>query len=334
MKTSLLFCFNSYIKQICFTLVILVFWGVSTAAPKAAHTKSIEKDGSQMVPMLKLNNGISMPQFGLGTFQQGSNEIAKNSVAVALKNGYRHFDTAHAYNDERGVGEGIKESNIPREEIWITSKLWYNDYTGADPDKAIDDMLKRLNVDYIDLLYIHQPVGDLKRAWKAMEKAVKTGKVRALGISNFDFSEEAWKTIVDSMEIKPAVLQIECHPYAQRIEMRKKAAAAGIQVECWFPLGGAQSNGALFKDKMIMNIAKAHKKTPAQIILRWEIQEGLSIIPGATNPDYIKENINIFDFSLSDSEMQAMRSLNKEDRFYKTNYEQLKKFVESWPVTD
>ena len=160
-----------------------------------------------------------------------------------------------------------------------------------------------------------------------MEKAVKMGKVRALGISNFDANDEVWNTIMDSATIKPAVLQIECHPYAQRLEMRKKAAKEGIQVECWFPLGGAMSNGALFKDPVIRKIAEVHGKSPAQIILRWHIQEGFSVIPGATNPDYIKENIQIFDFALTDEEMQQMRSLNKEQRFFTMPEEGVRRMV-------
>ena len=249
------------------------------------------------------------------------------SCLTALKAGYRHIDTAHAYYDEEGVGEAVKESGIPRGEIWITSKLWPTEYGEGKTLKAIDEMLARLQTDYIDLLYVHQPVGDYLGAWKDMEKAVKMGKVRALGISNFDYNDEMWNTIMDSATIKPAVLQIECHPYAQRIEMRKKAASAGIQMECWYPLGGAASNGALLKDPVIKCIAEAHGKTPAQIILRWHIQEGFSVIPGATNLDYIKENIQIFDFALTDDEMRQMRSLNKEQRFFHSTLENLERMI-------
>ena len=286
-----------------------------------------EKTTTVGVPVVKLNNGVEMPRFGLGTFLQGSNEICKQSCLTALKAGYRHIDTAHAYYDEEGVGEAVKESGIPRGEIWITSKLWPTEYGEGKTLKAIDEMLARLGTDYIDLLYVHQPVGDYLGAWRDMEKAVKMGKVRALGISNFDYNDEMWNTIMDSATIKPAVLQIECHPYAQRLEMRKKAAEHGIVVECWFPLGGAASEGALFKDPVIQKIAKAHGKTPAQIILRWHIQEGFSVIPGATNPDYIKENISIFDFVLTDEEMQQMRSLNKEQRFFNSSLEDIEKMV-------
>ena len=275
-----------------------------------------EKTTTAGVPMVKLNNGVEMPRFGIGTFLQPSDEVCEQSCLTALKAGYRHIDTAHAYQDEAGVGRAVKESGIPREEIWITSKLWPTEYGEGKTLKA-----------YIDLLYVHQPVGDFVGAWKDMEKAVKMGKVRALGISNFDANDEVWNTIMKAATIKPQVLQIECHPYAQRLEMRKKAAKEGIQMECWFPLGGAMSGGALFKDPVIKKIAEAHGKTPAQVILRWHIQEGFSVIPGASNPDYIKENIQIFDFALTDKEMQQMRSLNKEKRFFNATLEDVEKMV-------
>ncbi len=286
-----------------------------------------EKTTVAGVPMVKLNNGVWMPRFGLGTFLQPSNDVCRQSCLTALRAGYRHIDTAHAYYDEEGVGEAVRESGIPREEIWITSKLWPTEYGEGKTLKAIDEMLERMQLDYIDLLYVHQPVGDFVGAWKDMEKAVRMGKVRALGISNFDANDEVWDTIMEEAEIKPAVLQIECHPYAQRLEMRKKAAAEGIQVECWFPLGGAMSDGALLKDPVIMKIAEAHGKTPAQVILHWHIQEGFSVIPGASNPDYIKENIRIFDFALTDGEMEQIRSLNKEQRFFNATLEDVEKMV-------
>ena len=274
------------------------------------------------VPMLQLNNGLLMPQLGLGTFLQPSDEVCEQSCLTALKAGYRHIDTAHAYDDERGVGRAVKESGIPREEIWITSKIWPTKYGEGKTLEAIDKMLARLQLDYIDLLYVHQPVGDFVGAWKDMEKAVAMGKVRTLGISNFDASDEVFRTIMENARVKPAVLQIECHPYAQRLEMREKVKPYGIQVECWFPLGGAMSDGALLKDPAILKIAESHGKSAAQIILRWHIQEGFSVIPGASNPDYIKENIDIFDFELTDEEMGRMRSLNKEKRFFNVSLEE------------
>lgn len=268
------------------------------------------------VPLVQLNNGILMLQLGLGTFLQPSDSVCEQSCLTALKAGYRHIDTAHAYNDEAGVGRAVKESGIPRKDIWITSKLWPTEYGEGKTLKAIDEMLKRMQLDYIDLLYVHQPIGDFVGAWRDMEKAVAMGKVRALGISNFDASDEVFNKIMNESKVKPAVLQIECHPYAQRLAIREKVKPYGIHITCWFPLGGAMSKGALLKDPTIMNIAKAHGKTPAQVILRWHIQEGFSVIPGASNPDYIRENIKIFDFELTDEEMKQMRSLNKEKRFF------------------
>lgn len=279
------------------------------------------------VPMVQLNNGILMPQFGLGTFLQPSDAVCEQSCRTALKAGYRHIDTAHAYNDKAGVGRAVKESGIPREEIWVTSKLWPNEYGEGKTAQAIDAMLERMQLDYIDLLYVHQPVGDFVGAWKDMEKAVAAGKVRALGISNFDANDEVFNRIMEAATIKPAVLQMECHPYAQRLAVREKAKTHNIQVECWFPLGGAMSNGALLKDPTIMEIAKAHGKTAAQVILRWHIQEGFSVIPGASNPDYIKENIDIFDFTLTDDEMAEMRGLNKERRFFNMSLSDVERMV-------
>lgn len=279
------------------------------------------------VPMVQLNNGILMPQFGQGTFLQPSDSVCEQSCLTALKAGYRHIDTAHAYNDEAGVGRAVKESGIPREEIWVTSKLWPNEYGEGKTAQAIDAMLERMQLDYIDLLYVHQPVGDFVGAWKDMEKAVAAGKVRALGISNFDANDEVFNRIMEAATIKPAVLQMECHPYAQRLAVREKAKTHNIQVECWFPLGGAMSNGALLKDPTIMEIAKAHGKTAAQVILRWHIQEGFSVIPGASNPDYIKENIDIFDFTLTDDEMAEMRGLNKERRFFNMSLSDVERMV-------
>ena len=181
------------------------------------------------VPNLTLNNGLQMPQFGIGTYQQ-TNEQAHNGVLTALRMGYRHIDTAHAYQDERGVGQAIKESGISRNEIWLTSKIWPSEYGEGKTLEAIDKMLERLQVEYIDLLYVHQPMGDFVGAWKDMEKAVKAGKVRALGISNFDANDEVFDQIMAAAEIKPVALQIECHPYAQRKTIREKAAKYGLQI--------------------------------------------------------------------------------------------------------
>lgn len=302
-------------KNYLFVIALLLLGNISIANAQ---------DMKANVPVLKLNNGIEMPQFGLGTYT-ASNEACKEACLVALKNGYRHIDTAHAYRNESGVGAAVKESGIPREEIWITSKLWPSEYGEGITMEAIDKMLTRLQTTYIDLLYVHQPVGDFVGAWKDMEKAVEAGKVRALGISNFDANDEVFHAIVNNMKIKPAVMQIECHPYAQRNDIREKVKPYGIAIECWYPLG--HGDKGLLSDPVIAKIAKAHDKSIVQIILRWHIQEGLSAIPGATNPDYIKENISIFDFALNSDEMAAMRSLNKDKRFFNMTLEQKQGFV-------
>ncbi|MDR1338751.1 MAG: aldo/keto reductase [Prevotellaceae bacterium] len=283
------------------------------------------------VPMLKLNNGLEMPQFGLGTYQM-SNEDCKQACLTAFRDGYRHVDCAHAYRNERGLGEAVRESGVPREELWITSKLWPSEYGEGKTLKAIDEMLLRLQMDYIDLLYVHQPIGDYVGAWKDMEKAVAAGKVRTLGISNFDLTDEGFHAIVDSMKIKPAILQIECHPYAQRKDVREKVKPYNIAIECWFPLGHGDKN--LLSDTTISKIGSAHGKTVAQTIIRWHIQEGFSVIPGATNPDYIKENISVFDFALSDDEMATMRSLNQEKRLFNMTLEQLENFAKGRTLED
>lgn len=284
------------------------------------------------IPYVTLNNGQQMPRFGIGTYNIPGDSVTADAVSFALKNGYRHIDTAHAYRVERGVGVAIKESGVPREEIWVTSKLWPSEY--SDGDAAIDRMLERLGLEYVDLLYVHQPMGDWRGAWRAMERAVASGKVRALGLSNFDAADSLYSAAMEWAKIKPAVMQIENHPYAQRRIWAEKLANDSIVLEAWFPLGGAMSNGTLFKDPVLMKIAEAHGKTPAQVILRWHIQEGHSAIPGATFHPYITENINIFDFELSPEEMAEIRALDKEKRFFSMDYKQAEQFMLNWKMDD
>lgn len=277
------------------------------------------------VPYIELNNGTKIPQFGLGTYMlDDKNGEAYNAVLTALKLGYRHIDTAHAYGNERSVGRAIKDSGIPREEIWVTSKLWPNEYGEVKTTEALDRMLKRLGLDYIDLVYIHQPVGDIQGAWKDLVKAQKAGKVRAIGISNFDKDEKLFDNFIKTNDVKPQIMQLECHPYAQRIYWQKKLKKNNIKQENWYPLGGRQSNGLLLKDPIINDIAKSHGKTPAQIIIRWHIQNGFIVIPGTSNPDYIKENIDIFNFTLTRNEMNKIRKLNTEKRIFNPPYEKQK----------
>jgi diketogulonate reductase-like aldo/keto reductase len=299
-----------------FCLLIVVLFFVSTI--------NINSQDIKNVPTLKLNNGMEMPQIGIGTFAI-SYQDAKTACLEAFKNGFRHVDCATAYRVEGAVGEAMRESGIGREEFFISSKLWVSDYANGKTIASIDTILKRFQIDYIDLLYIHQPIGDYINAWKDMEKAVALGKVRSLGISNFDASKERFHSIVDSMKIKPVALQIECHPYAQRNDIREWVKPYNIIIECWYPLG--HGDKGLLSDPVIKKIADAHGKSIVQTILRWHMQEGFSAIPCSKNPVHINENINIFDFELSDNEMSAMRSLNKDKRFFNITIDQLDSWV-------
>ena len=286
------------------------------------------------VPLIVLSNGAKIPQFGLGTYHLAEGKEAYESVLTALKAGYRHIDTAHAYQNERSVGKAIKDSGISRDQIWLTSKLWPNEYGEGKTLKAIDRMLARLGVDYLDLVYLHQPVGDYLGAWKELEQALKSGKVRAIGISDFDVNDEIFDSLVEKVNIKPQIFQIECHPYAQRDYWHKMAKKHNIKVECWFPLGGRESKGEILRDPIINKIAKAYKKSAAQVILRWHIQRGFIAIPGSSNPEHIKENISIFDFSLTDAEMAQINALNKEKRVFTMPYEEQKERFTKWVIED
>ncbi len=286
------------------------------------------------VPVINLRNGAVMPQLGIGVYAIPDGEPTYNSVLTALKNGYRHIDTAHAYRNERSVGRAVKDSGVDRSEIWITSKLWPNEYGEGKTLVALDKMLDRLGVDYLDLVYLHQPLGDYVGAWKELEQALKQGKVRAIGISNFDFNDPLFDDFIAQMSTLPDAMQIECHPYAQRRHWQEKLREKGILLECWFPLGGRESKGEILRDPVINEIAKAHGKTAAQVILRWEMQEGLSAVPGSTNEAHIKENISIFDFSLTDEEMRRMRALDSEKRYFTRSFEEIKAWMGNYKVED
>ena len=280
---------------------------------------------------IRLNNGLDIPQFGIGTFRSDVQQ-AHEAVVTALRAGYRHIDTAHAYQNERGVGSGVKESRIPRGEIWITSKLWPTDYNWGNVEDSINKMLQRLGTDYIDLVYLHQPVGDYMAGYRGLEAAVKAGKVRAIGLSNFDLNEKLFDDVLAKAEIKPAIVQIELHPYAQRKAFRKKCAENNIAVEGWYPLGGTHGgNNVLFADPVINEIAGRYGKTPAEIILRWHVQEGFSTIPGSRNENHIRQNITVLDFALSEDDMNRIRALDGEKRFYTGTFESSQRFLDWTP---
>ena len=261
---------------------------------------------------ITLNDGNKIPQFGLGVFQITGNEKTNEACLEAFKLGYRHVDTAHAYQNERGVGQAVKESGLPREEIWITTKLWPSEYGEGKTAKAIDKMLERLQTDYIDLLLLHQQFGDYLGAWKDMEKAVAEGKVKSIGLSNFE--SERLEEVLAAATINPSVLQVECHPYYQQNDLKKRIAPYNTVIESWYPLG--HGDAALIEEPVFTKLAEKYGKTNAQIILRWHIQEGTIVFPKSSNPVHIKENIDIFDFELTEEEMNEIRQLDKGFRYF------------------
>ncbi len=273
-----------------------------------------------------LNDGTKIPQFGLGVYLISGDENTKEACLKAFRLGYRHIDTAHAYRNERGVGEAIKESGIKREDIFVTSKLWSSEYGKGKTMEAIHKMLSRLDTPYIDLLLLHQQFGDYVGAWEDMEEAVKSGLVKSIGISNFN---ENLDDFLSHAKSKPSVIQVECHPYFQQHELKKKLEPYGTVLESWYPLGHADEG--LLNEKIFAELGKKYNKTPAQIILRWHIQEGNVVFPKTTNEIHMKENIDIFDFQLSDDEMKKIGKLDSGKRFFTLNLkeqeERLSRFV-------
>lgn len=279
-------------------------------------------------PYLTLNNGLKMPQFGLGVYLIPDGKETIDACLNAFKLGYRHIDTAHAYQNERGVGEALKQSGLKRDEVWITTKVWPTEYVEGKTLAAIDKMLERLQTEYIDLLLLHQQVGDYIGAWKDMEKAVKIGKVKSIGISNF---KENLEDLLSHATIKPAAIQVECHPYFNQHELKKRMAEYGTVLESWYPLGHGDAN--LLNEPVLKKIAQKYGKTPAQIILRWHIEEGNSVFPKTTNPAHLKENFDIFDFALTNEDMAEIAKLNKGMRYFTDTLEQQQRFA-LWKPAD
>lgn len=275
---------------------------------------------------IALNNGVKMPMAGIGTFLLSPDE-AETSVMSALNDGYRLIDTANAYVNEKAVGRAMKKSGIARKEIFLETKLWPSFYEQSD---AVEKTLSRLDTDYIDLLLIHQPAGNYIAGYRQMEKAYKEGKVRAIGLSNFD--KEQISEILSVCEIRPAVLQTELHPYFQEIELKKFLKENGIVPQSWYPLG--HGDKALLEEPIFLQLADKYEKTAAQIILRWHIQDGNIVIPGSKNPEHIKANFELFDFSLTDDEMAKIAALNKNVRYYTSTPEMLKRYAEMIPPVD
>ena len=256
-----------------------------------------------------LNNGVKMPALGLGTFLLSPKD-AEEATYSALKCGYQLIDTANAYMNERGVGRGIKRSGVKREDIFLVTKLWPSEY--EDADRAIEDTLKRLDTPYIDLLILHQPVGEFLTAYKAMERAYMAGKVKALGLSNFP--EELVQSVVDNCEIRPQILQVEAHPYYPQGKLKAYLFKYDIKLMAWYPLG--HGDKSLVNEEVFTHLAAIYHKTNTQIILRWHVQSGHVVIPGSKNPAHIAANLDIFDFALTDDEMKEIAKVNKNTRYY------------------
>ncbi len=265
------------------------------------------------IPTVTLNNGLKMPQLGLGAWQTKDGKEVIEAVHSAIRNGYRLIDTAAMYNNEHGVGQAIKTAGIPREELFITTKLWNSDQGYDNTLRAFDASLERLGLEYVDLYLIHWPVPKLDKyveTWRAFEEIYASGRAKAIGVCNFN--PEHLDTLLKSSNITPAINQIELHPRLQQQKLRDYCANKGIHIESWSPIGG--TGGNLLKDPLLALIAEKHKKSPAQIVIRWHIQLGLIVIPKSTHAERIAQNSNVFDFELDTDDMQKISSLNTNTR--------------------
>ena len=260
-------------------------------------------------PTIKLSSGYDMPILGLGTYSlHGTTCI--NSVKTAIAAGFRKFDTASIYGNEEEMGQGVRESGVPREEIFVATKLYPNQY--ADPEAAIEECLRKLDIGYIDLMLLHHPGTNDVKAYKAMEKYVAAGKIRSIGVSCYYVKEI--DEFLPQVNIKPVLVQNEVHPYYQDTEVMEHLHDLGIVVEAWYPLGGRGHQKELLSDPVLSEIAAKHDKSVVQVILRWHLQRGVVAIPGSSNPDHIRENISVFDFSLTDDEMARIAALDRNEK--------------------
>ena len=276
---------------------------------------------------ITLNNGVEMPLVGLGTYQLSPDE-AQASVAFALDNGYELIDTANVYVNERGVGRGMRASTKAREDVFLETKLWPSFY---DSDTAVDETLERLGVAYIDLMILHQPAGDYITGYRKLEDAYRAGKLRSIGISNFNAAEV--QHLIDECEVMPALIQTECHPYFPQTELKKLLAQHNIALQAWYPLGG-RGNDSIMGEPLIGELAKAHGKSPAQVILRWHVQQGNIVIPGSKTPSHIAQNIELFDFALTDEEMARIAALDRGNTIYHRTPELLDQYLHFVPDVD
>ena len=256
---------------------------------------------------LTLNNGVSIPQLGLGVFQTPDGKQTEDAVRWALESGYRHIDTAKIYGNEDSVGKAIKDSNIKREDIFLTTKLWNEDIRQGRTKEAFEESLKALQTDYVDLYLIHWPATGYEQAWKEMIEIYKSGRARAIGVSNFH--EHHLENLKNISDLMPAVNQIESNPYFSNQKLIDFCQKEGIAVEIWSPLGGTGSH--LLQDSTLVELAHKYHKSAAQIVLRWDLQRNLIVFPKSTHQERIISNFDVFDFALSEEDMSKMNSLNK-----------------------
>ncbi len=268
---------------------------------------------------VQLNNDLECPVIGIGTFMLSPAE-AENSVREALKMGYSLVDTANAYVNERAVGRGMKASGVKREEIFLSTKLWPSEY---ENENAVEETLARLGVDYVDLLYIHQPAGNWLAGYRQLEKAYKEGKAKSIGISNFEGKYIA--ELETKWDIAPQFIQVEAHPYFTQTELRRTLDKYGVRIRSWYPLG--HGDKSLISEPVFAELGKKYGKTPAQVILRWHTQMGFAVIPGSKNVDHIRDNLNILDFTLTDAEMAQIAKLDRGERYYHRTEAQLEQFA-------
>lgn len=273
---------------------------------------------------IRLNNGTSIPALGIGTFLMEPDN-AQSAVTTALENNYMLLDTANAYMNEKAVGRGMNIAGLKREELYVSTKLWPSVYVTAD--QAIDETLARMQTSYIDLLFLHQPIGDYIGAYQAMEKAVKSGKIKSLGLSNF--SIEQIQEVVAATNILPAVVQAETHPYYPETKLKAYLEEMGTVIMAWYPLG--HGDPELVNENIFTELAQKYHKSNAQIILHWHIQSGNIVIPSSKNPFHIQDNMNIFDFVLADDEMAKIALLAKNKRYYTASKEALEGYLRFKP---
>jgi len=262
--------------------------------------------GKKNMQKVALNNGLEIPILGFGVFQVTDAEVCERSVYEAIQAGYRLIDTAASYLNEEAVGRAIKSSGVPREELFVTTKLWIQDAGYESTKKAFEKSLKRLQLEYLDLYLIHQPFGDVYGSWRAMEELYREGKIKAIGVSNFQ--PDRIMDLILHNEVVPAVNQIETHPFNQQIETQKFLQANNVQIESWGPFAEGKNN--IFQNELLISIAGKYQKTVAQVILRWLTQRGVVVIPKSVRRERIVENFNIFDFELSSEDMNAIKALD------------------------